>query len=61
MAHPTTDTLPAWLAQRFDPNGAPWDSMSPDDRSYWEHQAKAVRRAVARDGFKPAADPQETP
>jgi hypothetical protein len=46
------DTLAPWLAQRFDPQGAPWDGMSDDDRSYWEHQARAVRRAVARDGFK---------
>jgi hypothetical protein len=46
------DTLAPWLAKRFDPQGAPWDGMSDDDRSYWEHQARAVRRAVARDGFK---------
>ncbi|MYW46352.1 hypothetical protein [Streptomyces sp. SID161] len=51
------DTLPAWLAKRFDPQGAPWDGTSDDDRAYWEHQARAVRRAVARGGFKtdPAA------
>ena len=48
----SADTFPAWLARRFDPNGAPWDGMSDDDRSYWEHQARAVRRAVARGGFK---------
>ena len=46
------DTLAPWLAQRFDPQGAPWDGMSDDDRSYWEHQARAVRRAVERGGFK---------
>lgn len=46
------DTFPAWLARRFDPQGAPWDGMSDDDRSYWEHQARAVRRAVERGGFK---------
>jgi hypothetical protein len=40
------DTLPAWLARRFAPHGADWD------RSYWEQQARAVRRAVARGGFK---------
>lgn len=51
MTDKTTDTFPAWLAQRFDPQGAPWDGMSDDDRSYWEHQARAVRRAVARGGF----------
>lgn len=48
-----TDTLPAWLAQRFDPRGPGWDALSDDDRAYWEHQARAVRRAVARNGFKP--------
>jgi chromosome segregation ATPase len=51
-ATPAVDTFPAWLAQRFDPQGAPWDGMSDDDRTYWEHQARAVRRAVARGGFK---------
>jgi hypothetical protein len=53
------DTLPAWLAQRFDPRGPDWDALSDDDRAYWEHQAAAVRRAVARGGFKtdPAAVP----
>jgi hypothetical protein len=49
------DTLAPWLANRFDPNGAPWDGMSDDDRTYWEHQARAVRRAVARGGFKEQA------
>lgn len=48
----TEDTLPAWLAKRFDPRGADWDGMSDDDRAYWAHQAAAVRRAVARGGFK---------
>lgn len=51
--------FPAWLAQRFDPQGAPWDGMSDDDRAYWEHQAAAVRRAVARGGFK-EAQPKST-
>jgi hypothetical protein len=50
------DTLPAWLYQRFMPDGIGWDQLDEDDRSYWEHQARAVRRAVARGGFKqPAA------
>lgn len=48
------DTLPAWLARRFDPNSTPWDGMSDDDRTYWQHQARAVRRAAARGGFKDA-------
>jgi hypothetical protein len=52
----TQDTLPAWLAHRFDPRGADWDGMSDDDRSYWEHHAQAVRRAVARGGFKPTTE-----
>jgi hypothetical protein len=56
----TQDTLPAWLAQRFDPRGADWDGMSDDDRSYWEHQARAVRRAVERGGFKPTAEQPDT-
>jgi hypothetical protein len=46
------DTFPAWLARRFDPNSPPWDGMSDDDRTYWQHQAAAVRRAVTRGGFK---------
>ena len=46
------DTLPAWLQQRFDPRGPDWDKLDDDDRAYWEHQARAVRRAVARNGFK---------
>jgi hypothetical protein len=51
-AIPAEDTLAPWLANRFDPNGATWDGMSDDDRTYWQHQAAAVRRAVARGGFK---------
>jgi hypothetical protein len=48
------DTLAAWLYQRFAViHGCPaWDTLTDDDRSYWEHQAAAVRRAVARGGFK---------
>jgi hypothetical protein len=51
------DTLPAWLNQRFGTRGQhaqTWDGMSEDDRSYWEHQARAVHRAVTRGGFKAA-------
>ena len=55
-AESTQDTLPAWLCQRFDPRGPNWDQLSGDDRAYWEHQACAVRRAVARNGFKPAEE-----
>lgn len=52
QAASSEDTLPAWLNQRFDPRGPDWDQLGDDDRSYWEHQARAVRRAVARGGFK---------
>lgn len=50
----TPDTLAAWLYQRFAViHGAPpWDLLSDDSRAYWEHHARAVRRAVARGGFK---------
>ncbi|MFD8839809.1 hypothetical protein [Streptomyces griseofuscus] len=52
------DTLPAWLLQRFDPRSPDWEQLSDDDRAYWEHQARAVRRAVARGGFKaPVEEP----
>ncbi|NUP16505.1 MAG: hypothetical protein HOZ81_10450, partial [Streptomyces sp.] len=57
------DTLAPWLYQRFMVGGAGWDQLDEEDRSYWEHQARAVRRAVARGGFKtPAAPaaPEET-
>ncbi|MFJ4926881.1 hypothetical protein [Streptomyces sp. NPDC088736] len=54
------DTLPAWLYSRFnDALDAPaWDRLTDDDRTYWEHQARAVRRAVARGGFKAAEGAQ---
>lgn len=50
----TPDTLPAWLYQRFMPAGVGWDNLTADDREYWEHQARAVRRAVERGGFRTA-------
>lgn len=59
--HPEPDTLPAWLAMRFDARGAPWNGMSDDDRTYWEDQARAVRRAIARDWFKAADEAQQAP
>ena len=54
------DTLPAWLYQRFAViHGLPaWDVIADDVRAYWEHQARAVRRAVARGGFKIADGPE---
>jgi hypothetical protein len=53
------DTLPAWLYQRFAVihGCAPWDQIDDGQRAYWEHQARAVRRAVERNGFNPAAAP----
>lgn len=50
--HPA-DALPEWLYQRFDRQrvGA-WSDLSDEDRAYWAHEAAAVRRAVARGGFK---------
>lgn len=50
---PETDSLPAWLYRRFMPDGEGWDRLDSDQREYWEHQARAVGRAVARGGFKP--------
>ncbi|MFJ9012298.1 hypothetical protein [Streptomyces canus] len=55
------DTLPAWLYQRFSrsrPNTPAWDRLMDEDRSYWEHHARAVRRAVERNGFREPAAPQ---
>lgn len=52
---PAPDTLPAWLHWRFGPHGQGWEALSDDDRSQWKHQARAVRRAVARNGFKAQA------
>lgn len=49
------DTLPAWLYARFTQDGEEWDSLYPEQRDYWVHQARAVGRAVARGGFKSAA------
>lgn len=49
------DTLPEWLYQRFARyrrHAPAWSALSEDDQSYWEHEAAAVRRAVARGGFK---------
>lgn len=62
QAETVPDSLPAWLAQRFDPNGPAWDALDGDGRAYWEHEAHAVRRAVTRNGFKtPAAQPETAP
>lgn len=59
-AGPTVDTLPEWLYQRFARyrrHAPAWSNLSDHDQDYWAHEAAAVRRAVARGGFKtPAAD-----
>lgn len=50
-----TDTLAEWLYCRFLTDSAlrtPWDCLTTEDKSFWEHEANAVRRAVARGGFK---------
>lgn len=54
---PVEDTLPAWMYQRFNEalDAPAWDLLTDADRTYWEHHARAVRRAVARGGFKAAA------
>lgn len=49
------DTLAAWLRWRFGGMrtfGVPFHNLDEADQSYWEHEAAAVRRAVARGGFK---------
>jgi hypothetical protein len=54
------DTFPEWLFQRFSPDLVftgplahdAWLALTQDDRDYWAHEAAAVRRAAARDGFK---------
>jgi hypothetical protein len=57
---PVEDTLPAWLYTRFNESlAAPaWDRLTEVDRTYWAHHAAAVRRAVARGGFKAAEGAQ---
>lgn len=56
-AEAPADTLPQWLCQRYRRYAFPfdkrtWEQLPDDDRAYWAHEAAAVRRAVARDGFK---------
>lgn len=52
------DTLPQWLYVRFGKGGLGWHELDADTRSWWAHEAQAVRRAVARNGFK---QPDATP
>jgi hypothetical protein len=54
-----TDTLPHWLYVRFGKGPIAWHELAPGEQDYWTHEAAAVRRAVARGGFKqpePAAN-----
>ena len=61
------DSLPEWLFYRFHnpgrddeislkptkgDGGAAWAALASEDRLYWQHEARAVRRAVERNGFK---------
>lgn len=50
------DTLAEWLYYRFSKSqlfeDRDWRRLHEDDKSFWEHEANAVRRAVARGGFK---------
>lgn len=46
------ERLGEWLYRRFRPYNTPWAEFSQDDRDYWAHEARAVRRAVERGGFK---------
>jgi hypothetical protein len=65
---PLDDSLPEWLFQRFQ-STAPfrseaahrdWLALSTDDVSFWGHEAEAVRRAVARNGFRVSSRPGGT-
>jgi hypothetical protein len=51
-----TGTLGAWLYWRFhrkyEPAAPDWSSLPDEEKDYWEHEASAVQRAVARGGFK---------
>lgn len=60
---PQPDTLPQWLHQRYAVGHIlPFSALGDADRTYWEHEAAAVRRAVARGGFKaPAPQPETAP
>lgn len=46
------DTLPQWLYWRFAQDACPWGELSEGDQLKWVYEAEAVRRAVARGGFK---------
>lgn len=52
----TNNTLAEWLWNRFLIMGTgieqKWSDLPEEAKQYWEHEAEAVRRAVARGGFK---------
>lgn len=52
---PEQDTLAEWLYKRLIQSyhsEVTWEELDENDKSYFEHEAAAVRRAVARGGFK---------
>lgn len=50
------DTLAEWIYDRqrkqMPDLDTPWSELHQDDRLFWQHEAAAYRRAVARGGFK---------
>jgi hypothetical protein len=53
------DTLAEWLYKRLISSyysEITWEDLDDNDKSFWEHEAAAVRRAVARGGFKVEGD-----
>lgn len=50
------DTLAEWIHNRQRKQNidmqTPWSELHVDDVAYWQHEAQAYRRAVARGGFK---------
>ena len=56
------DTLAQWLYYRFayaDDTRIEWGGLPQEDRDFYEHEAAAVRRAVARGGFWMEGDPRD--
>jgi len=49
---PEKDTLAEWLFNRYFKVETPWEALDEDNKAFMEHEANAVRRAVARGGFK---------
>lgn len=51
------NTMAQWLYERYGnatgTGDGPWEQLHPGTQAYWEHEARAVERAVARGGFKP--------